>query len=851
MKIKREGNNRLFNPIRIIKYASKFKIVLFLFIIILLISFSFMMIYYGAYLQKVQVAANIQQILYNAIQTNISVFGNYINGLKSNPDKLELNIKFKGVQKLNYARSLALSKGRITNKEEKLSSKARLFIGNKEYKVRVSPTGQNLDMIGDFDKRAYKIKVLNGNKINGMKEFKLLPPHSRHNIVEFVGHELENAEGLISLNYYFAELTLNGDNLGVYAVEEHFGKELLERHKSKEGLIFGLRNADINIFNEKKEKNTQLGRDRIRLLNIALQAFKSNQLNVERILDMKKFASFYAIVDLMNGYHALGQNSIFYFNPITNLLEPIIREYNSLRYSDGSLENHELMIERVINKNDFAELDQHILNRLFQNKLFIQTYLSTLLRLSNKEFLDNFFLSINDKFKEQLNIIYREDPFYKFPKEFLYERQEIINKKLSTNLDVKGLIDEDITDLYSIKIINNSYFPIKLINIYHDKGIIKSFKDKILFPGQEIYHTENKLHEITINDINFSYKISGIANHERESYLIPQSFNTKAYLSSIWRYGNRNLYNNRNIRVYENTKSIKFLTNKVNIKNDLYIPKGYNIVGHPGLEISLLNGSSIFSESSFTFIGTESNPIIFKSIGIKSGGIFIDGTNNNNIFTYTKFADLSSPNIKASNITGAVTINNSTVYFNECTFNNNNSEDMLNIINSKYEINNSSFFDTLSDAFDSDFSSGTINNTSFINIGNDALDFSGSESKLSNVNIDTVADKGISAGERSFISAEQIIIENTGIGVTSKDLSNLTITDLLIKTTMVGVAVFQKKEEFGPGAITLTRFTLDNVSEPYLIETNSKVSINGETKYKERLKVEDLLYGTKYGKKSN
>ena len=44
---------------------------------------------------------------------------------------------------------------------------------------------------------------------------------TRHHIVEWVGHALEDKEGLISLRYFFVEVTLNGDNLGVYAIEEH------------------------------------------------------------------------------------------------------------------------------------------------------------------------------------------------------------------------------------------------------------------------------------------------------------------------------------------------------------------------------------------------------------------------------------------------------------------------------------------------------------------------------------------------------------------------------------------------------------------------------------------------------
>ena len=122
------------------------------------------------------------------------------------------------------------------------------------YKVKLSPTGQNLDMVGSINKRAYKVKVLEGKKIYGMKEFKLLPPISRHHIVEWVGHALENKEGLISLRYFFVEVTLNGDDLGVYAIEEHFNKELLENRNAREGIIFSTKQDRIKIFNEKKNQ---------------------------------------------------------------------------------------------------------------------------------------------------------------------------------------------------------------------------------------------------------------------------------------------------------------------------------------------------------------------------------------------------------------------------------------------------------------------------------------------------------------------------------------------------------------------------------------------------------------------
>jgi hypothetical protein len=233
---------------------------------------SVMLIFYGAVLQKNQTMASIQQLLFHAAETKLSVISNYFSGALASPDRIYIDIDFEDMQLLNYAREAALAKGIITDKEQEVAVKAKLSVGSEIYKVKLSPTGQNLDMIGSIHKRAYKVKVLGGGKIYGMAEFKLLPPGSRHYVVEWIGHALENKEGLVSLRYFFIEATLNGNDLGVYAIEEHFNKELLENRKSREGIIFTERENKIKIFNEKKTNKDANKRNQIRLLRSALQS---------------------------------------------------------------------------------------------------------------------------------------------------------------------------------------------------------------------------------------------------------------------------------------------------------------------------------------------------------------------------------------------------------------------------------------------------------------------------------------------------------------------------------------------------------------------------------------------------
>jgi len=472
--------------------------------------------------------ASIQQLVFNAAKTKWSVFGNYVSGVLSSPVRIYINISLEDSQLLDYARESAMSKGTITESEQKIGVKGKLSFGSDVYNIKLSPTGLNLDMIGNGDKRAFKVEVLEGEKIFGMPEFKLLPPAARHNIVEWVGHGLELKEELIALRYYFIEVTLNGNNLGVYAIEEHFNKELLENRKAKDGIIFKEEANKIKVFNEKDYSTDTDKKNQIRLLRSAFQSVRSNDLEIDRIFNLEKYATHFAILDLMNGYHAQGINAFYYFNPENNLVEPITREYNSLRYSEGVPNPNKFTPEMFLGKQDYL-----FINKLFENDEFISFYLSKLMKLSDEEYLDEFFHEIDKEFNLQMSIIYREDPFYKFPKEYLYERQKQIRKWLNKDLDIVVNVNFDDTDTFNITARNNSLFPIRLVRIYSTDQRIQSMKNILIMPDEQLLIVVDSVPNVTVNDLNFSYKIDGIQNLEREAIIIPKSFDSGITLPNL------------------------------------------------------------------------------------------------------------------------------------------------------------------------------------------------------------------------------------------------------------------------------------------------------------------------------
>ena len=70
-----------------------------------------------------------------------------------------------------------------------------------------------------------------------MKTFNLQHPKTRSYINEFIFHKILAEFGFVTLRYDFIRLEVNGEDFGIYAMEEHFEKKLLENNKREEGII--------------------------------------------------------------------------------------------------------------------------------------------------------------------------------------------------------------------------------------------------------------------------------------------------------------------------------------------------------------------------------------------------------------------------------------------------------------------------------------------------------------------------------------------------------------------------------------------------------------------------------------
>ena len=102
------------------------------------------------------------------------------------------------------------------------------------------------------------------------------------------------------------------------------------------GIIFSPRTNDkLKIFKENNILKDSSLNSQLAYLNNIYSGLVDNKIEPELFFDFNKFSKHFALIDLLNGNHAYYRgNIIWYFNPITQLVEPIGREWSSREFNN-------------------------------------------------------------------------------------------------------------------------------------------------------------------------------------------------------------------------------------------------------------------------------------------------------------------------------------------------------------------------------------------------------------------------------------------------------------------------------------------------------------------------------------
>ena len=153
-------------------------------------------------------------------------------------------------------------------------------------------------------------------------------------------------------------------------------------------------------------------------------------------------------------------------------------------------------------------------------------------------------------------------------------------------------------------------------------------------------------------------------------------------------------------------------------------------------------------------------------------------------------------------------------------------EDSVNFIRTSGKNNIIHVINSYSDGVDVDFSNISFDKITIKNSKNDCIDFSGGNYKIYSSDLNLCGDKAISVGEFSDIEVFKSNIENSNIGIASKDSSNTTVHNIIITNVEYCAAAYKKKQEFSGGYISFDKINCQNYFKKFLIDKFSKIIEN-------------------------
>ncbi len=668
----------------------------------------------------------------------------YIDELKnpSSIDSIEIIVPKSASFAKNFLKIIGSQTPNIPPSLKKnFSAKISVYysFGRCEFPASVKQSGDfkdHVDLVKGNPIRSLSIKLKNGNIQNAVN-FKLLIPKTRNDLNEVLGGLIFRQLGFIAPETFQVLVKVNGVQ-HMMLFQENAKKELLERNQRREGPLFegdeSIIFTDSGVFSERNRVSLA------RLTNKNWMSRGQNSLEMSARSFNRLQSGFLAQSDklhpiLLDGLKFQNEYDFYFLNITLNGKHALI--HNNRRWYYNALNDQ---IEPIYYDGDL-DLTKALNLTSLNPELFYDSFKFSYL---DKIFIPEFLVDLKLKFLQRTRVN-RDliDSFFElsmstFKKNIIYLQKQINNQ--TDFVESKSKKANNLTDYFEF---------IKKLNV--DQRSFFTSKNKEIFELIELGGNKMTISLEDYKDLISNNQFKG----DRAVILPTNSYNAGESLmvkKGIFGKSGPDLIHSSSL-IYNVDSTTKKLILKQQLPSDWALLRGgeikdWNIsfIGMLNLNFNLLDNKQRFNSYGMTGCLNFYN-VFFKSSWIRS--------------TDT------------------------------------NCEDSINIVSSYGNLNNITVINSLEDAIDIDFSDIKIENVDVSLARNDCLDVSGGKYSINQINTENCGDKAISVGEISDFILDKGNINSAKIGVSSKDLSNVSINYLIANKVQKCAEVMQKKQEFG------------------------------------------------------
>ncbi len=787
----------------------------------------------------------------------------HLDGIE--PEKLRIDIKFKNLHKIHQKREAALARGLLVTAADDMVP-AQIRHGDRTVRVKLRLKGDLTDHL-EGDKWSFRIKTRGGDALLGMRRFSIQAPHTRGFQGEPLFLETLRWLGVLAPRYFFVDVEVNGRDIGLMALEEHFDKVLLERQGRREGVILkfdesnfweqfrlsgdhgafeNFQLAFIDAFGTGSiEESPTLQRDLAKARSL-LRGFVTGALPASDVFDEKLLGSFLAACEVWGAFHPCRWHNLrLYFNPIDQELEPI--------GFDGNLQTTWL-------EPTLLTMQEPITRAFLDDPAVAEAFVEALHQLADGLGGGELLAQLRKLEDENLRILHQEFPL-RAPIDFAAVQQRAF--------ELKSLTPDHLADFTRPPHSATSpYGAVVVANlIRQDAGATLELASPLPWPVtvEEVRLTGEGVESDLAPDGTLpgfprvlpatsrgaapdwqriwipvtagleGIGIEGSARVKGQNQSRP--FTARAYDPIATQPPlpeatvEATLKRHRFLRRTPDPTVLMVRKGSWRVEESIVLPTGIALRIGAGTKLRFAPDAVLVVRGPTTFEGTEREPIEFEPLRPEEPwpGLVVLNAGSPSSWTHVQVRNTRGFVLDDWVLTGATTFYRSKVTLTHCRFEWNTAEDALNIISSEFVLDDVSVLDTASDGFDGDFSRGEIRGGHFARIGGDGIDVSGSTVKVSGTRLEDIGDKAISIGEASSLEATGLEIDRVGTAIVAKDRSEGTVRASRIGTVrFAALMAYVKKPEYGPASLTVEDVSVGSAQQLAVAQFGSWISIDGE-----------------------
>ena len=484
--------------------------------------------------------------------------------------------------------------------------KCKLYYKRNKMKSKIKIPGFTWDHFLHPQKWSMRVKIRDKNSFKGTKQFNLLRPETREYLIGYIANEIAKIYNIISIEYSPVQVMINGRNMGIYLFEDFFNKYLIEKNRKKDSVIFTISSAsdnkkdrvDLKIFHPSPNKLTNDQK-------LLISKIENRKISFEQIIDEEKLIVLFALGFVFDSWHHFNSENLrFYYNPHTNLIEPIIREIQTM---PKDLMNRNLSEDDIIKRLELLINNNPYLSNYLDNNLNDNLFISTLNKTIDDIIKGYFDIISSDEFIKYDSIFNTESIASSWQSNILTNNVKYLSNTLP-KIDVTTQSPSCINDTIIFKgeiIINETIIISENEVLIINEGSNIKFQNNsnlIVYGNIQILGTKNN--PVTITNVdNSKSSIIGISTDDENKILYTKFEN----LSSLEYKG------------WINSGAITFYESNIVIKNSSFLD---NKEGDDYLNIV---------RTASYFIGDcDFNNSLFDAIDIDfSNGIIVNSTFNN------------------------------------------------------------------------------------------------------------------------------------------------------------------------------------------------------------------------------